>query len=216
MKNLAILFALGLILLTGCTKDESYQPIEEQTIDSVYVLNQSEGGNSWEAMPTQELIRDSARPNNLTVDAASAHTNGYYESSNSIDTTIISWSGSQSNGLTRGSAEIKMTGPDYSFQFVMETECVTLKGNEAVYGGTITEIGAISGKPPYFDLGWRFYFKVVDYQRGAHQFDKISNMMIFASPMSQSMCGTTGPENHIWSSLGYTEVQRPGFVVVSY
>jgi hypothetical protein len=215
MKNLTLLFALGLTLLTGCTKDESYEQIEEQTVDSVYVLNQSTAGNSWEAMPIEELTHDTTPPIISTVEVANAHTNGHFNSSENGDRVIISWSGSQSNGLTRGSAEIKMTAPDYSFQFVMETECVTAIGNEAVYGGTITEIRELSGKPPYFDIGWRFYFKVVDYQRGAHQFDKISNMMIFASPMSPSICGVSGPSNQIWSSQGYTEVQRPGFVVIS-
>jgi hypothetical protein len=166
-------------------------------------------------MPIEELIRDTPSPINQSVDAPFAQTAGHYESSTIRARTILSWSGSQSNGSARGSAEIKMTGLDYSFKFAMETECVTVNGNEAVYGGIITEITALSGKPPYFEIGWRFYFKVVDYQRGAHQFDKISNMMIFASPMSPPICGVSGPSNQIWSSQGYSEVQRPGFVEVS-
>ena len=214
MKNLTLLFAIGLILLTGCSKDETFEQVEEQTIDTtVLVLEKVDGKYIWEAMPINELQKGTALKYDK-VDGTSAHTNGYYESTNR-DNTIISWSGTQTYGGVRGSAEVKMTAPDYSFQFAMETECVTVNGNEAVYGGVITEIRGLSGKPPVFDLGWRFYFKVVDFQRGGHQFDKIANMMIFASPMSPSICGSSGPSNHIWASQGYSEVQRPGFVEVS-
>ena len=39
MKNLILSMTAGLILLTGCSKDDSVEQIEEQTVDHVYVLN---------------------------------------------------------------------------------------------------------------------------------------------------------------------------------
>ena len=77
MKTLiTLLFALGLTLFTSCTKDESYQPIEEQTIDSVYVLKQFLGSTTWEAILMNELQKPTVAH---FIDYKDSHrTYGYY------------------------------------------------------------------------------------------------------------------------------------------
>jgi|TARA_R110002110_G_scaffold175760_5_gene379484 hypothetical protein len=210
MKNLTLLFALGLILVSGCTKDESYKQIEEQTINSVYVLNQLEGAFTWETMLIDEL-QDSTKRTYSIIDGENAHTDGYYVPS-SRDAMTITWSGTQTTNGARGSAEIRQTTPNFSLLFVLETECVTVDGNQAVYGGTITEIKALTGNAPPIGMGWRFYFKVIDSQR----MDQIANCTMFASPMSPSLCNAFLPTNLTWSTQGYSEVLSPGFVEVKY
>jgi len=138
MKNLTLLFAIGLTLFTSCTKEESYEPIEEQTIDSVYVLNQFEGSSTWESMLIDELQNTAARTYSIN-DGDNAHTDGYYVPS-SRDAMTITWSGTQTSNGARGGAGIIQATPNFSFHFVMETECVTVQGNQAVYGGTITQV----------------------------------------------------------------------------
>jgi len=208
MKKLTLLFALGLFLVVGCTKDESYKQIEEQTIDSVYLLNQLEGSSTWGTMLIDELQNSATRtyPEN---DGDDVHTDGYYVPS-SRDAMTITWSGTQNINGGHGIASIQQSTPNFSFDLVLETECVTADGNQAVYGGTITQIKALGGNTPPIGVGWRFYFKVID----SEHMDQIANCTMFASPMSPSLCNAYLPNNQIWSSEGYAEVIPPGFVVV--
>lgn len=208
MKKLTLLFALGLILLIGCTKDDSLKQSELQTIDSVYVLNQLDGSSTWETMLIDELQNSAVRTYSKN-DGDNAHTHGYYVPG-SRDAMTITWSGTQNINGAYGSASIQQSTPHFSFHLVLETECVMVDGDQAVYGGTITQIKALSGNSPPIGVGWRFYFKVTDYER----FDQIANCTIFASPMSPSLCNAYLPNNQIWSSQGYTEVMPPGYVVV--
>jgi hypothetical protein len=217
MKNVTLLFALGLILLTGCTKDESYEQIEEQTIDSVYVLNQLEGSSTWETMLVDELQNTAARTYS-TNDGENAHTDGYYTPS-SRDAMTITWSGTQNRNGALGSAEIRQSTPNFSFHFVLKTECVTVDGNQAVYGGTITQVRTLTGNAPLIGIGWKFYFKVTDNVEdrrpvNAARYDQISNSTIFTTPNSLSLCNVYLPNNQMWSSQGNTNVISPGFVVV--
>jgi hypothetical protein len=217
MKNVTLLFVLGVTLFTSCTKEESYQPLEEQTIDSVYVLNQFEGSSAWETMLVDELQNTAARTYSIN-DAENAQTNGYY-APNSRDAMTITWSGTQTRTGARGGAEIRQTTPNFSFHFILETECVTVNGNQAVYGGTITQVKSLSGNAPNIGVGWRFYFKVTDALADRtpgfpSRYDQIANTTIFASPMSPSLCNVYLPNNQMWSSQGNTNVISPGFVVV--
>ncbi len=210
MKKLTLLFAIGLFLVVGCTKDESYKQIEEQTIDSVYVLNQLDGSSTWETMLIDELQNSAVRIYSKN-DGDAAHTDGYYVPA-SRDAMTITWSGTQNRNGPHGSASIQQSTPNFSFHFVLETECVTVDGNQAVYGGTITQVKTLNGNAPAIGVGWRIYFKVTDYDR----FDQIANCTMFASPMSPSLCNAYLPNNQIWSSQGYAEVIPPGFVVVKH
>jgi hypothetical protein len=208
MKNLTTLLVLSLIILTGCTKDGSLEQTELQTIDSVFALNQFDGSATWEALQIDELQNSADRT--YSTNGENAHANGYYQPT-SRDAMTITWSGTQNGNGARGSARIQQSTPNFSFHLVLETECVMVDGNQAVYGGTITQVRSLNGNAPPIGIGWRFYFKVTD----SESFDQIANTTIFASPRSMSLCNVYLPNNQIWSSQGSTNVNAPGFVEVS-
>ena len=211
MKNLILTTALGIILLTGCSKDDSLELIEEQSTNSVYVLYQLNETTPWGTIVLDEFQRTTDFQNPVT-----AHTDGYYLPS-SKDAMTITWSGTQrKDGSRKGRAELRQISPNINFHFILDTECLMAEANEAVYGGTIIQIKSLYGNVPDIDLGWRFYFKVIDSGHGGNiTYDQIANITMFASPMSPSLCGVYPPNNRIWSSKGYTEVVEPGYVVVS-
>jgi hypothetical protein len=213
MKNSIFLMAMGLILLSGCSKDESNEQITQQFVDSVYVSKQIDGNTIWKTMSRDELPNESV-DTHLRFNG-NAHTSGYF-SLPSREVINITWTGTQNDNRFLGSAELEQSAPGYSFHFIMETECVTVDGNEAVYGGIITEVIQTSGNPPPIGVDWRFYFKVIDGGRGGNTgFDFISNTRIFASPRSTSLCNIK-PSDPVWSSHGYQQVIEPGYVNVSH
>ena len=214
MKNSIFLIAIGLVLLTGCSKDESNEQITDQSIDSIYVSKQIDGTTVWETISRDELPGESDV--NYSRVNGNAHTNGYFTIPiPSMEAVTIKWSGTENDNRYLGSAEVEQSTPRYSFHFIMETECISVDGNEAVYGGIITEVIQKYGNPPPFGVDWRFYFKVTDGGHGGNaNFDFISNTRIFMSPRSISLCNI-GPGDPVWSSSGYTQVVEPGFVNVS-
>jgi hypothetical protein len=213
MKNLIIPIALGIFLFTSCSKDESFEQTEDQTTHSVYVLKQNNQTTSWETISLENVQENTSSAIPVQV-STSNHTEGQFTSS-TRDLFSITWSGTQSNGRTSGSAVIEQTTPSSSFKFIMETECVTVDGDNAVYGGIITEVITRSGDTPQIGINWRFYFKVIDNGRGSSTvFDQISNTRLFTSPRSQSLCNVYLPNDPIWSSQGYENVLQPGYVDV--
>ena len=211
MKNLIFTIAAGLILLTGCSKDDSVEQFEEQTNDIVYVSKQYNGNSIWETMEID--VKDNNPYSNTADTRGYGFTSGLYNPPNR-NPLLITWNGTKDESGYNGSAEIQMTTPSYSFHFIMETECITVIDNVAMYGGLITHVVEVSGDPP-FGIYWRFYFKVIDNTIVVHSgIDKISSMRIFASPMSPSLCNVYPPNHPIWSSHGYDEVHEPGFVIV--
>ncbi len=217
MKNLIFTIAMGLILLTSCSKDDSLEQTELQTIDSVYILNQSNNTPNWDTM---------------VIDSPQNSANYAYEQNNSNRHSIeglymsppqngltIQWTGSQTGDRTYGVAEFKQISPSFNFHFKMKTECISVDGNEAVYGGVITQIVSLLGDVPLIEEGWRYYFKVIDNGEGGIPggiipSDQLSNMTIFAPPGIPLLCNGYSPSSYIWSSQGYTDVYEPGFVIV--
>ena len=133
MKNLTLLFALGFILITSCSKDESLEQTDLQTFDSVYVLNQFNDASYWDTLVLEESQKSLEEPQR-SIDyliSDNAHTNGYYQPSSRNGITVT-WSGTQNHNRTRGIADIKQTSPNINFHFVLETECVMVYGNQAV------------------------------------------------------------------------------------
>lgn len=213
MKNLLLTTAAALLLLTACSKEETFEPRQEQMEDTVYVLNQTDR-ITWEK--TSLGLQQTGSNFTYSTDDPfrSVHTSGEFVST-SRNTNTITWSGTEHEGRIHGSAELLLSTPGYSLGLRLATECVMVEGNEAVYGGIVTEVLERSGNPPPFGVNWRFYFKVIDTGEGSSiGYDQISNTQIFAQPRSSSMCNVLLPGNSIWSNEGYEAVLAPGFVKV--
>lgn len=214
MKNLIVTMTAGLILLTGCSKDESFETTEEQTANSIYVLEQNNGQAMFRTIAI-EPFQSGENFTTTTDNSEFGHTSGLFAPTNR-DAVILSWSANRDETGTYGNAELQMSGPNYSMHIVMETECITVDGDTAMYGAIITEVVELSGNTPPLTASWRFYFQVKDNEQGIGLgFDQISGKWIFASPRSQSLCAVYPPKHPIWSSNGYENVMNPGFVEVS-
>lgn len=215
MKNSILLIALGSLILTSCSKDESFEQTEEQTLDSIYISKQNNGSTNWERTPMNALHTGTDFTYTAYDNNEIGETNGVFVST-SRDANTITWTGFQDETGAYGNAEVLISSPSYTLRLQMITECVTVKGKEAVYGGIITQVTESSGNPPPFNVNWRFYFNVVDSgQNRGVSYDQISHTRIFASPRSQSLCNVYLPGDRIWSSQGYENVHQPGFVEVT-
>ncbi len=229
MKNsLLLLLAIGLISLTGCHKDDSLEQIELQktipdpkwvcTKSPIYSLGQAYGETTWNAISFDNWnsnYLDGAEKSPINLDGIRNNTKGYYQPP-SYNGMIIKWIGIESESGTRGVAELIQSSPNINFHFTLETECIVVNGNEAVYGGTITKVKELSGNGPNIEIGWRFYFKVIDNGSGEQApFDQISNTTIFTSPSAPSLCGPSIPFNSMWNTNGYSNVLSPGFVLIN-
>ena len=211
MKNLTLLFALGFILITSCSKDESLEQTELQTTNSVYVLNQFNEASYWDTTVLDESRTSDDEHNSIQRVSI---TKGHY-SPTSRDAMTIEWTGTQTELRSTGKAEVKQSTRNFTFHFNLETECVMVDGNKAVYGGVITKVIELSGDAPDIGVGFRIYFNVIDSNSGGSiYYDQIANKTIFASPMSPSLCNVYLPNDNIWSSRGFSDVLQPGFVKV--
>jgi hypothetical protein len=182
MKKIVLSMSIGLLLLAGCSKENTDTQIEEQTSDLVYVFNLDGKSNAWETTSINEQpINTDATYNR----GNSAHAHG--------DFPGVEFSGTQNNGGTHGSATVNF-GPA---TFTLETECVMVEGNEAVYGGTITQIeGPLPPGFP-FGIGNYLYFKVFDNGQGNNADpDQFYGQSKFSFT---SQCGTYTPSNaSVW------------------
>jgi hypothetical protein len=189
MKNLMPLMALALVFLIGCAKEEttpSFLNTDVQQLDKInsFVLNLDGDIPVWQAATLEEVpsTQSNSRPATYRGNGNSAHTHG--------DFPGVEFSGTQNNGGTHGSATLNL-GP---WTFTCETECVMIEGNEAVYGGTITDR---TGPPPPpgapFNIGDYAYIKVIDNGQGnnADPDQFYGRIQFFAS----SKCGDYTPGN---------------------
>ncbi|NNE03189.1 MAG: hypothetical protein HKN52_08480 [Eudoraea sp.] len=214
MKNVFLTITAGFILLAGCSIDESFEPIDEQSTDSIYLLDHSTEQNSFSILEIDNFVSDVNYTSKPIINEF-GHTSGLYEPMMQ-DPVSLSWLGNCDGTGTYGAAELEIRKPSYTIYVLMETECVTIDGNKAMYGGTITEVMELSGNTPDLTAMWRFYFQVIDNDKNSNNgIDQISNIWIFASPRSASLCSVYAPEHRIWSSKGHANVLPPGFVEVS-
>ena len=212
MKKLIMLMSFGLILVTGCSKEGTSDQIEqEKSIETadVVLIYKADGTNStWEANFDGETMvygNGSTTASTNGNRGESAHTHG--------STPYFTFSGTQNNGGTHGSATV-----DLGFaSWTLETECVMVEGNEAVYGGIITE--AIN--PPPFGagkVGDFIYFKVFDNGQGSNADpDQFHGFIRF---YGTSRCGVVTPSSGAWppTFFGFPmiiDIEAPGSVKVN-
>jgi len=181
MKKLILSISVGLLLLAGCSKENDSTQIEEQTGDLVWVYN-LDGILLTQETPSINELQSNSGVIPKRGNGNSAHTHG--------DFPGVEFSGTENNGGAHGSATVSL-GP---FRFTLETECVMVEGNEAVYGGTITE--RVGPPPPPgapFNVGDHIYFKVFDNGQGNNADpDQFYGSIKFSS---DSQCGVYTPGN---------------------
>lgn len=214
MKNLFLTTAAALFLLTACSKDESFEQVDEQSNDVIYVLEQNQEQGTFRTVG----IDNSQNGTNFiatTNNSDFGYTDGLYAPM-FRDPVSLSWSAIKDESGTYGTAELQISRTNYNIHVIMQTECLTVDGDTAMYGAVITEVVELSGDTPPLTVNWRFYFQVKD-NKGANGvgFDQLSSTSIFASPRSQSLCNVYPPNHRIWSANGHENVQSPGFVEVS-
>ena len=195
MKKLIFLFSIGLIAFTSCSKEESNESIEQESSNLVQLYKMDGAQGTW------ETIELNGNANN--IDGAAWRNHGNRASTRGVinsPSTNLEWNGTDVNGNISGSATIAL-GPTV---MTLETECVMALGNEAVYGGVVTEITNPFGP---FTVGLHIYMKVID-SNSPDQY--VPGFLI--SPISQ--CGVASPDYFIWSFFGIADVQSPGQVLV--
>lgn len=216
MKKTVYLMALALVVLYGCAKEESNDQIEEQSSDLVWVFNNLDGEfQTWETMLINELPSNSDVTTIRGNNGNSAHTHGDY----TFGITSFSWSGTQNNGGTHGSGvSVWILGPPFNttLYLTLDTECVTVEGNEAVYGGTFTEV-LNNPFPPGgpFDVGNAIYFKVIDNGQGNNASPDQHAIGGFIVPAGSSFCGVFPVTDPIWEQNGVLDIAEPGSVKVN-
>lgn len=204
MKKLLILATLLLTIMFGCAKEETKPaPASVDVISQdAYFFNTNLKTPSWEKTIIPET------PNDLEISATnrsnSAHTHGNFIGFGG--NVSITFSGTENNGGTHGTAVFEQTlnlpFPPFNATVVisMDTECVMVDGDAAVYGGTMTEVEG-SPFPPGagpFKVGNNLYFRVVDNGQGNNApTDQYSGTLVISG---SSRCGILVPSNPSWFS----------------
>ena len=215
MKKLIFLSVFSLALLFGCNKEESALTIEsldaqKQGEFSTWILNLDGESPVWEVttIREQQSHSDSVIPK---ANGNSVHTHGDYATAS----YSLSWSGTQNNGGAHGSAYFEQTFGPTTVQVTMETECIMVEGNEAVYGGTFTKVSSNNPLPPgLFDVGNHMYFKVIDNGQGKNASpDQRTSLAITSS--SSTRCDIYTPGHPFWATISIVDIEEPGSVKIN-
>jgi hypothetical protein len=236
MKKLTLLFAFALVFFYACNKQESTPTADNQQVESTdnsaYVLNLSDENPVWELVALDELLGNQSNSGFTYLkgnNGNSAHTHGDI----AFGPYSLSWSGTENNGGSHGSAILELTWSGGIAQFTLETECVMVDGNEAVYAGIITQILNAPPPPPPpppcptfpncpppppnpYTLGNHVTFKVIDNGQGNNAPPDEHCTAIFIT--GPSLCGIAVPSSGVWNPSNFNqilEVQEPGSVKVN-
>lgn len=221
MKKPIILLSFGFILLFGCKQNPptpiGLNPDIQNSETQIYVLNFDEESPVWESVELTEL-QSTPVNNAASKNGNSAHAHGDFTGSEG--SLSISFQGTQNNGGPHGSAEVLLTTPSGKMlHILMQTSCVAVIGNEAIYGGEITEVkvNTLSSPPPPppgfpvpscdpYDLGTYAYFRVTDNGQGANA-PKDRYIPLIAT--SCSLSGDCLANSFPWFFFSSFEVEQP-------
>lgn len=211
MNKLIPLMALALLVLVGCAKEETiptmadHQQVEES---GAFVLSLEGDNPVWEYVTLEEPVTSSVSWRENEGNSGHMHGEIIYGG-----ISMAVFSGTQNNGGAHGSATLNIRGRN----FTLETECVMVEGNEAVYGGIIT---ALDPGFPNFQVGDRAYFKVFDNGQGNNApADQFWGGFRFST--SGSQCGIWTPGSTAWPELLFgfipmiLDIEEPGSVKVN-
>lgn len=222
MKKLIFLSAFSLVVLFGCNKEETTPTSASLDVQNVeepkfgLVMNLTDETPTWEYKELDMLEYSTDAVVGSRENSAHTHGDFVWEAAG----LSLTWSGTQNNGGTHGSAvfETQTMLPDgtvTTIRATMETECITVVENRAVYGGIFTEVTGDPVLPTYFPwsryytVGCHMYFKVVDNGQGNNApADQHGSTIILTRP-SQSLCGI------IPNTSNLVDVQAPGSVKIN-
>lgn len=214
MKKLLTIAFLA-ILFSSCEKELTNNDSNISTLNEVEntVIMINASGEANIVQIADEIISPSKTGSLSTrSNDNSDHTHGDF----GPNTPGISgvFSGTQNNGGTHGSATITLGNKTYT----LETECVMVEGNEAVYGGLITEMNAPN--PPFLpNVGDLLYFKVIDNGQGNNApLDQFHGFV--RSSKTGSKCDIWTPGSSAWPDTFYGipligDIQAPGSAKVN-
>ena len=94
----------------------------------------------------------------------------------------------------------------------MDTEYVAVEGNEAIYGGTFTNVENPAGP---FQLGNIMYFKVIDNGQGNNASPDQHAIGGLIVPGGESFSSIPPVTDPFWERFGLLDVLEPGSVKVN-
>ena len=220
MKKTILSISIGLLLLTGCSKENVDPQIEQRTGDTFYVFNNNGEDSTWEEIAVDEFQSTNSKTGVTAPNANrgnSTHTHGSLD----LGDLQMTWSGTENDGGTHGSATLSQEfAPGLGVNVTMETSCVNSIGNEAVYVGRITDNDNATGFFAFlFAVGNKVSLKVIDNGEGNNaQADQFAGLGI-------SIGGPFGPEPQVCESLGQPDsefwgqepidIESPGSVKIN-
>jgi hypothetical protein len=207
MKNTFFLMVFSLFLLMGCSKDElntgtpgamDHQQIGQ--LSDVRLISFS--GNAPVVVLSSQDLQNTNLPSAFMVSPRTAnhHLNGHFSpflDPNEVDVTL---SAMENNGGIHGNGQVK----SWFLDFNMSTECLTVVGNEAIYGGVITQVNYVD--PAWadewctticIDPGVHFVAKVVDNGEGQNNPPDQTAMFFAIGPVP--LCDFFPVDSPYWS-----------------
>jgi len=172
MKNAFFALILPLILLFGCTQEQidTITSTDIQTIEKsspVTLINFSSASGTIQRISMADLKYNSL-PQLSPRASSNISVNGHF-SPLAEPQVYVTLSGMENSSGVHGTGQVKSSFLDFN----METECLIVDGNEAIYGGIITQVN-------YVDPAWilefcdciypgvHFALKVIDNGEGHH------------------------------------------------
>lgn len=138
------------------------------------------------------------------------HVNGHFHPILDPNEVDFTFSGVQNNGGIHGNAQVK----SWFLDFNISTECMTVVGNEAIYGGVITQVNYVD--PDWaavwcdeicIEVGVHFVIKVVDNGEGQNAPPDRSALYFAIGPVP--LCDFF-PVDHPWWAWQMQDVQGQG------
>ncbi|WP_055443182.1 hypothetical protein [Lacinutrix himadriensis] len=197
MKTSVLLLSISFLMLIGCSNENVDILKEPGTGELVYIFNNNSENPTWETRFLEDAQLTKSNSNILTNNAKmgnSAHTHGNIDGGS----LTFNWSGIENNGGSHGSAVITQDFGPFVVTIKMETSCISILNNEAVYGGTITEVlnDPFNGSGPYA-LGNTLFFKVTDNGQGRNATADQYVQAIVTSTLDG--CDSFSPNSSFWN-----------------
>ena len=193
MKKYALLSSLLILILIGCQKSDDSSPPESK--DITYVLHLDDPFSMYEIIPS--YLNDPPYQSSTVNRGGELRAHGNFSGYEELVT--LSFSGTINNGGTHGNAHFNKVLANGNLHLKMDTKCLTIVDNVAVYAGIVTEIIETPFPPGtgIIDINSVLYFKVKDNGSGQNSPpDQYSPIVIIGSP--RGGCESFAPDSPIW------------------